>query len=193
VPHSGQNFAAAESVCRIPCRTCSRRRPVRLPRQAGGDRSDRSASRRRGCGRLIHGCIICCAMVRPLPGPRRCPLLRHRLRWPRRWEGLRHLELCIALHVAHHGHADALVEDLLQLVGSERFSTTKVSSERPRSLKTGCRNPAIFWPSSISWRPCPGTAPALGEGVGHASDDGVAELALDVGHTMISRVPLTLV
>ena len=66
--------------------------------------------------------------------------------------------------------------------GSERFSTTKVSSARPKSVNAGFSCSAIFSAKlDLVRRHVEERHLAGGKRVGHPGDDGVAQLAFEIG------------
>ena len=91
-------------------------------------------------------------------------------------------ELGVAVEVADHVHADALVEDFCSSSGSEMFSTTNWVSSRPSAAKAGliCVDDLVAERGLVGGHVEEGDV-AGGEDVGHARDDGVAELVFEIG------------
>ena len=103
--------------------------------------------------------IICCAMVRPAPSPTPMPAAAAAFVRRRDRHRLRHLELRVAAHVAHHVHADALCP-------ASSAARRAAKDSPPRSCRAP--DPAPRTPASAAGdlvaelrpdsRPCPGTA-----------------------------------
>jgi len=137
VPHSGQNFATAPYwLAAVEAELRFRASYWAMLRSAQGRRSRCGRRRRRilaGPQRVRHDVGHGQPAPRPTPKSGDAPLVVCSSDGQR----IRHLILRVLVHIAQHVHADARIEHLLQFVRQRRFSTTKLSSVRPRSVNMG--------------------------------------------------------
>ena len=114
--------------------------------------------------------------AQPGTGARYTALVRGRDRYR-----LRRLELRVPPQVADHGHADALVQALLELLRQRQVLDLQLSSSTPRAANIGRTLSVILCPSSI-WLAAMSRNGmlAFAEVVGQRPHDRVAQLPLEV-------------
>ena len=118
-PHSGQNFAPrGHGLAAVDAEF---RGGVAAGGTGGpaGARGGWSSGEPPGPGFIAF--IMLCAIVSPAPRPTPMPAAPPPSFAGRDGHRLRHLELRVAAHVAHHVHADALVEPFLQLIRQRKI------------------------------------------------------------------------